>query len=349
MCTARIIKNIYIISFSMLLAGLLCSCKLMPDEEQAVALPLIKAAKTEYETYKVVKKEIRKTVRGTASFIAETEKSQYFKQTGGRIKEINVKIGQQVKKGDVLLRLECGNLESRILIQQNNVERLRIQLEADKEDYEKLKSIGSEHISQKELKDMQKNIKLLEIDYQNAQLALVDLRKELTESTLYAPFDGIVTFLESLKEGDIVNEYKPIITVSDSKKMQLYLQTDSADDIKPGMTVKAGDYEGVVLIAPSNVPKEASDRYKNGVLISVKNLPEGFKWGDTMEVSIDVETKRDVLAIPAKGIRKLMNSSYAYILEGGTKKEVNVETGVETPLEIEIISGLKEGQTVILN
>jgi hypothetical protein len=44
-----------------------------------------------------------------------------------------------------------------------------------------------------------------------------------------------------------------------------------------------------------------------------------------------------------------MGTKAVQIMDGETKKQVTVEIGIQTPLEAEIINGLNEGTTVILN
>ncbi|MNI96739.1 hypothetical protein D3C73_1552570 [compost metagenome] len=56
-----------------------------------------------------------------------------------------------------------------------------------------------------------------------------------------------------------------------------------------------------------------------------------------------------MLIIPKVGLRSYMGRDYVQVLEGESRKEIDVEKGIVSSTEVEIRKGLKEGQKVILN
>lgn len=336
-------------------ASLLAGCNILPEEEQVLAPPLVKPKRTEYELYEVVKKNITMSLQGTGNLIASKEDSLYFEQSGGRLKSIDVKLGQAVKKGQVVARLDTGSIESKIKQQKNSIAKAEIQLKSQKNLLDKYLSMPDGlKPAPVEIEELKKNSTLQELDLDSARIELQDLERQYGQATLNAPFDGIVTFIEDLKAGDSVEAYKRILTVSDPQELQVYYQpSGKVDDVKVGMKAtiryENKEYNGEVVLSPDNAPEDALDKFKNALVIKVQDIPEELEWGDAVDFSIDIKTKENVLIIPKKGLRRIVGRSFVQVMDGDSKKEYDVRTGIESDYEVEIISGLKEGNKVIIN
>ena len=329
-------------------------CTIMPEEEGALAPPLVKPKITEYELYKVAKKDITKELKGTGNLIASTEKTLYFEQSGARLKSIDVELGEKVKKGMLLVRLDSGNLQIQLKLQKNTVEKLQFQINIKKKLYERYMSLPENSRPPKmELEDIMNEKRLQEFDLNSASIVLEDIKNQIAKLNLTSPVNGVVTFIEDLKAGDTVDAYKQIITVSDPSKLQIYYQSDSVKDIKSGMQAAinhAGkEYKGEVVLAQDNAPVDALDKYKDAIILIIKEMSEEMKLGDSVDFIIEIKSKKDVISIPKQGLKVFLSRKYVQILEGGTKKEFDVQTGIETEDQVEIVDGLKEGQMVILN
>ena len=92
-------KIIASLSLILLVMPLLSGCGLFPKEE-ALAPPLVVPKKQEYKLYKIVKKSIERKLTASGTLVSESQSSVYFKDSSKRIKHINVKVGDIVKKGD---------------------------------------------------------------------------------------------------------------------------------------------------------------------------------------------------------------------------------------------------------
>jgi hypothetical protein len=56
-----------------------------------------------------------------------------------------------------------------------------------------------------------------------------------------------------------------------------------------------------------------------------------------------------VIVLPRGAIRSYMDRYYVQIMEGDYRKEADIEVGLMTPTQVEIVRGVEEGQQVILN
>jgi RND family efflux transporter MFP subunit len=304
-------------------------CGILPKEEQVLAPPLVKPKKQEYVVYEVKKKDITRQIKGNGMLISTYENNIFTRENGKRVKNIKVQFGQNVKKGDVLVELDSNNLESDIKLQQLNLEKAQINFDRAEQ--------GTDEYSKK----------LANIDVQMEKTKLENLQKQLTLSRIVANADGKVVFLESIKEGDLVEAYQPLVTIADPTNLQVVYQGGDSSKVQPGMKVEISlngkKCEGVVAQLTT------SGKYKDSIIINFNEAFKEGKLGDGIEINITLETKKDTIVVPKAAVKSFMGSNTVEVLDGEKKISVNIEKGIENSTEIEILSGLKEGQMVILN
>lgn len=333
------------IKVSILLAAMLAlsGCSLLPAEDESLQPPLIQPAEEELDIVEATRGNIETTLRGTASFISASSEVLFFKENGGRLKSMKAKVGEEVKAGELLAELETDDLDLQIRLQKLNVERANLL-------YKEAQKIGA----------AKTELRLREIDLEREKLQLDSMEKKLTSSRIYAPLSGIVTFAESLNTGDNVSAYQTIITIADPSDMQLtYTAGDSKDllSIQSGMPVslkyKGKDYEGTVLQSPAEAPQSAdaakSERNAVTIIIGMKDAPSDVKIGHSAELTIKLQSRENVILLPRSAIRSYMGRNYVQVSDGDQRKEVDVELGLTTPTQVEIVQGLEETQQVILN
>ncbi|WP_027088014.1 efflux RND transporter periplasmic adaptor subunit [Cohnella panacarvi] len=320
----------------------LAGCSLLPDEE-ALQPPLIQPAEEQFDAVEAAKGNIQTFLRGNATFTSAAVESLSYKESGGRLKSINVELGQEVKAGDLIAELETGDLDVQLKLQKLNVERAQLL-------YKQARLSGANET----------DLRLREIDLQREQISLEVMEKKLSEARLYSPLSGTVTFVDTMKTGDYVNAFQPVVTVADPSSLQLtYAAADAKNvsAVEPGMPVslkyKGKAYAGKVLQTPSSAPvvadKAKADRNATTIVMSMDNPPGGIHVGDVAEMTIELQKRENVIVLPRAALRAYMGRNYVQISEGERRKEIDVEVGLMTPTEAEIVRGLEEGQKVILN
>jgi RND family efflux transporter MFP subunit len=322
----------------------LSGCSLLPVEEAALQPPLVEPAEEELDFIEVTNGNIQTFIKGTANFVSASTETLAFKDTGGRLKSINVTVGQEVKAGELLAELETADdLDLQIKLQRLNVERASLQYKQARE--------SSANAT---------DLRLREIDLERETMVLKSMESNYDNSRLYSPFKGIVTFVEKLNPGDSINPYQSIITVVDPSQMQLtYVAKESKDliPVQAGMPAsleyKGQDYKGKVLQSPANAPLTADEKKAESnavtMIIGMDDQPKGVQIGHSAEITIELQKRENVIVLPRSVLRSYMGSSYVLVAEGDRHKEVDVEVGITTPTEVEIVKGLEVGQKVILN
>ncbi|HZJ56859.1 MAG TPA: efflux RND transporter periplasmic adaptor subunit [Clostridia bacterium] len=330
------IRAFLVFVMTMLFVAGLSGCYLFPKEEEVLAPPLIEPPKITYETTKAARGIIEKKITGSGTFVSVEQGNMFFKNRGGRLKKVYVKVGDTVEKGELIAELDSGDLENQIKQQKihlKKAETRRNQVRTYSEDkYERTMA--------------QYDVDLAKLSYEN-------LQRELNESKLTADMSGHVVYVDyNVREGDYINAYQPLVRVADPDRLQLQISGSNTSDFKLGMEadviIKKKTYPGTVVMTPADLPLDTPDNLKDIVRIDTPDLPDDVKMGDNAQISLILDRREDVIIVPRNLVRNYMGRKYVLVLEDDLKKERDVEIGLETPTETEIMKGLEEGELIII-
>ena len=84
------------------------------------------------------------------------------------------------------------------------------------------------------------------------------------------------------------------------------------------------------------------------VTIGFEETPENIKPGMTADIAIQTARKENVLLIPKESLQEKDDKTIVQVFENGEIKEKEIETGLLGDEVVEIISGLNEGEKVII-
>lgn len=325
------------------MAAILAGCSLLPAEDEELAPPLAPQVQETLTVYEVKRADIAKQITGVATFESDKMDYLYYTESGARLVSLNVKLNDRVKAGDVLATTETSDLENKIRLQEIAVEKSKIALQQEMIE----KGSGAP------------SVRLKMLDLESALIQLQSLKDQLERSRLVAKTDGIVTGLDTIKPGDQVSAYKPVVTISDPKQMKLVYTASSLNDlagaaINMDVDVKIKDktYKGKIVQTPMTaVPsdnKAIQDKNSKSLYIDMPELPPEATIGSQADITITTEKRENVLVIPRAGLRSYMGRDYVQVLEGESRKEVDVEKGIVAAREVEIRKGISEGQKIIL-
>jgi len=328
---------------SLCLAAVAGGCSLLPVEEEELAPPLVQPVQETLTLYEVKRANIAKQITGVATFASDKMDYLYFTESGGRLVSMNVKLNDTVKAGDIIATTDTDDLETKIRLQEIAIEKLKLTLQQE--------------ISEKGAEDPAFRSKLY--DLESAQIQLESLQKQLDKSRLVATVSGIVTYIDPIQPGEEVDAYKQIVTISDPKQMKLIYTAASQNDlagveinmdveVKIKDQVLTGKVVQTPMTAPPNNNKAIEERNAKSLIIDVKGLPEDVTIGSQADITIVTEKRDNVIVIPRAGLRSYMDRDYVQVLDGDSRKEVDVEKGIVAATEVEIRQGLNEGQKIIL-
>lgn len=198
---------------------------------------------------------------------------------------------------------------------------------------------------------------MVEADTIVAELVSDGLTVNLLSLKLKAPFSGLVTYALEVQEGEksIIN--KRIVTINNGSAYYLVAQTEYWEQLHAGevynVKIGGGIYPATV-IEPEEINTErlAHTGEENEIYPVYLRIDDmsAYLYSDMRGTfSIILGEKKDALYVPASAVTTINDEVIVYYEdEDGVRNVKPVETGLEANGKIEIVSGLKEGDTIIL-
>lgn len=338
---AKLLNKIHIVKWVILILVIMTvsGCSLFPVEESDLSPPLVEPVREHMQLYEVVRKDIKNRILGTAVF-EPIEVSYYQFSSGGLLKEVHIKAGQQVKKGDLLIERDVEGLDLTLKQRRLEVAKKERDLNIAKE---------------------QKDTELINIRIMELEIAKYQLNKTLevyNSTRIIADRDGQIVFLTDLRPGDQFDSSIILVSVADTSQMMLSYQPSNIQvmHIEFGMNVdvtfNGQNWQGKVIQTPLTAPKvinpNLSSRYGKRIFVQLDKFPADADFGKYADIEITLAERLDVLTIPISGLRSFGGRNYVQILDGESRKEVDVLVGLDSGREVEIIEGVEEGQLIIL-
>jgi macrolide-specific efflux system membrane fusion protein len=310
------------------------------------------------------------------NFVEVKGKSSYQKETyinapfTADVKVWTIADGTQVNKGDPLFQLDDSSMRNEIAELEANAKKQEMDLRLSEFQETIPNQEGTEaglseteakqRFAQSESRKMQGEITKLNLEHTRTQLA--EKNDKLKSAAFTAPENGIFLF-DSTKEPRSVKENERVGKIVDLTKLQLLCMVGEYDlfHIKQGMSVEVkvdalkdmklqGKVERLSKFAKSvssdTTTVETAAQFE--VVISLAPNDQLIA-GLSLTASIQTDKKAGALVIPTLVVQRDKNESYVMVDTGqGALERRPVQVGLETPEKTEIIGGLKEGETVVL-
>ncbi|MEW5767051.1 MAG: efflux RND transporter periplasmic adaptor subunit [bacterium] len=191
---------------------------------------------------------------------------------------------------------------------------------------------------------------------EGAGAALSAINQQLEWTKVSSPISGIIT-QKTVKEGAWVPTGQLLCVVVASSSFVAKTNLDEVDisKVSPGMkaSIVLDAFPGqtvsgrITKIAPSPVLKEKLNVFE--VTISLESTDINIRSEMLADVSIISSQKRDVLKVPYEAIVDIDDETYLFVIKDNKAEKRQVVLGLKNPNEAEVLSGVKEGEKVVLN
>ena len=276
----------------------------------------------------------------TGSTIPDEEVDLSF-ESSGKIVAIYFTEGTHVKEGDLLakindkpLQAQLKKLEAQIPLAKDRVYRQHTLLEKDAVSQEAYEQVATE------LEKLMADIELV--------------KANISQTELRAPFDGIIG-LRAVSEGAYAS---PSIVISkltriSPLKIEFSIPERYAEDIVDGtrivfkMNTSGGalqDYNATVYAVESKVD-EATRSLK--VRAKYPNADEAIIPGRYASIEITRREIKNALAIPSEAVIPEMGKNIVYLYKGGIAEPAEINLGLRTESQVQVLDGLSVGDTLI--
>lgn len=297
-------------------------------------------------------------------------------QVSGIVTNLYVDYNSPVKKGQVIAELDRTTLLNDLESQQANLRSAQAELQYQRKNYERYAELNKKQLVSKQEYDVAlESYRKAQEQVKMAQQSVGKARTNLGYATITSPIDGVVISKEVEVGQTVASSFSTptLITIAkDLKDMQVVADVDEADigEVKEGQrvtfTVDAypnDTFSGVVKQVRQNATT-TNNVVTYEVVISAPNPDLKLKPGLTANVTIYTLERTNVKSVPSKALRftpepmiignkykiKDVNASHKlWTLEGNTFTAHKVEVGITDGIHTEILSGMGEGKTVILD
>jgi len=259
-------------------------------------------------------------------------------ETSGKIVGINFTEGTRVRKGDLLAKINDKPLQAQL-------QKLEAQkkLVEDKE-FRQRSLLDKDAISQESYDQIVTELQTIEADINL-------IRARISETELRAPFDGIIG-LRYLSEGSYATPSTKIAQLVKMSpiKLEFSIPERYAHEVRPGFPVtfrvdgSITDYKASVYAVD---PKIELNTRSIVIRALYPNSREELKSGRYAAVILQLSQIENTIAIPTEALIPEMEGEIVYVFRNGKAEAVKVETGLRTESLIQILDGLKFGDTLL--
>jgi len=285
----------------------------------------------------------------------------------GTVTEVLVDEGNNVTRDQVLARLDAPSLESSVEMAELQVKIAREQVKAALAQYEialiNLDEGGmlpgdSEEVLELRVEMAKASWETAKLNLKIAELNLESAELSLDKAVIVAPFDGVVADI-TINEGKEITAAAlaaPAITLVDTSEIQM---RGFVDEIDVAM-VRVGQAANITLDALSDEVLEGRVAFVSptgtarvGVVsydttITLEGPVANLKDGMTAIAEVVIERRDDVLAIPNRAIRGTSANPKVIVLVDGQEEEREITLGLSDGINTEVLSGLEEGDKVVV-
>src|SRR5688572_15671294 len=289
-------------------------------------------------------------------------------RTAGRLLNVNVQMGDSVRRGQVLAKVEDREIVEQVRAAEASQEVAKAtirQREADLNvsqlNFERSKNLFTRGLLAKQALDDAESrylASVAQLDLSKAQLSqndarLQELRINLQHTSVTSPVDGFVG-KRNVDPGAMVNTNTAIASVVEISRLKLIVNVVEKDL----RMVTAGDvgivevdaYPGekfngrIARVAPVLDPATRTA----SIEIEIPNSDARLKPGMYARISLTVEERKNTLVAPKNAVIDFENKRGVWMPSEDRRAQfVPVTLGIEGPEQIEILAGLKEGDRFV--
>ena len=321
------------------------------------------------------------SVLNASGYIVAERKAAVASKITGRLVALMVEEGSKVKKGQIIAQMESDDVTAAKNQAAANLVNALAALEQAKTDrniarrenfrYQGLGADGS--VSQSDwdaintrYKRSEEGVKVAEANVLALKAALEGAKAGLDYTLIRAPFDAVV-LTKNADIGDIVTPFAAVatakaavVTIADMRSLQVEVDVSETNivGIRVGQAcdiqldaLPAIRFRGEVYTIVPTV-----DRTKATVLVKVRFLDKDPRMLPDMSAKVSflsrnlkTEERKPRLAVNGSALVGKTDQTHVFVLEGNHVRETSVQTGVKLGDMMEIISGLKSGDRVVIN
>ena len=294
---------------------------------------------TTVKTASIQSAELTRQIKSLGTALAY-DSAKIVAATSDYLTLLDINEGQQVKKGQLLAQLNDAEEKAR-------VNELKALLNEQKRQLARLNNLTRTQASAMSLLDEQQ----AKVNATQAQLDAVLAR--LSEMQIKAPFDGLLG-LRQVSEGAYISTGTVLTTLDDISVIRVEFNVPERyiADLKIDMPLAITNvaYGKTIFTGKVKALDPRIDPLTRSIKVhgTIDNSEFQLRPGMLLNVTVELANK-NVLQVPEKAIVPLQNRHYVFVVDANNSvKQVEIILGQRVPGRIEVVSGLQEGDEVVI-
>ena len=273
-------------------------------------------------------------------------------QTGGKIISRQVKLGDRVKAGQVLLEIDPKDVSQNFNAAQASYQAALSRYRLAKDNYHRFTILEEKGAVSAMVRDQYKTeFEAADANLQSVRAQLTASRNQLDYTRLVADHDGSVSSL-SAEVGQVVGVGIPVISLvrDGNREIQIFVPENRIGEVRPGQTAHITFWALEGLTVPGHVTEIApmadsvTRTYK--VKVAVDKMPPAAKLGMTAKVSLDTGSS-SALLLPAGAIYQTGDKTQVWVIRNHKAVLTEVKTEGYEGNRVKIVRGLEKGDIVV--
>ena len=278
-------------------------------------------------------------------------------QLSGVVERLNVNVGDTVRKGDLLAALRDDDLRAR-------VDTLNAQLRSSVAEKEFAESELARVermtglVSALDLDNSRRNFKVKSAEVERTRASLAEASITLGYTVIRAPVSGTIASVSTYQGETIAASFAAptFVTILDLDRLEVQSYVDENDigrmRVGQPVTLRVDAFPGNELhgVVRAIYPKaQLVNNVVNYIVIVDIDDRQGLQIRPemTVHVSFILAEKHDVLVVPRSALLRESGRDEVIVRAGDQWSRRAVQAGLQTPQQIEIVSGLREGDTIV--
>ena len=293
--------------------------------------------------------------------------AELFFRVSGPVKENSLKVGQLVKEGDVLMRIDQRDYQREIDKLRQDLKINKDQSDLNKKQFQRTEALYKQQaISKSEYDAALTKANVSDAQLKSLEESIKKAQDMLSDTSLRAPFTGVVTDLR-IKQFEIAQANVPVMSIDDLREVEVHISVPSGNmpvmGFKDTQRVKEEVFD---ITFPGR-----GDRVLKGTVNGFKAIAEGNS--ETYDVALKVKTpedfvllpgmsaevinvpnrkinKSDAVSIPFASVFKRGEKSLVWVFNQATKGISAREVTLGEPVSdnnLQVLSGLESGEFII--
>lgn len=270
-------------------------------------------------------------------------------ESGGRITWL-AEVGEQIAAGETLAQIDTSDLQLQLRENQARVAQLQAQVMFQRNQFQRLESLAAkQNVSSTQLDEAASQLRVLEQDLTQAQIAGEQIQLRIDQSTITAPFSGQVVE-RMAQNGEYASPAQALIRLVDTAEREIRVRAplSVAVHLQQGQSVLVEQEGNNGMAQVRTVIPVADERSR---LLELRLTAEDPQWvvGSAVRVALPMSALAERVAIPRDAVILRGDESYVYVVdENNTAQRVDIRTGIGLGDRVEAIGEIAPGDRLVV-